>query len=149
MTWKYEYKSDLDNEVRIMDRLSGMWNCEAEKLPGYNYADYFLTRGYRDGRPQAVALCELRVRSTPRFKYDTVFVTLNKYQNMLQMAEFTGLKPMFVVEWSDECAYIELTKDNAGVSYPKRSNPKGSDHLDELCVHLDVAKFTTLWSVGS
>ena len=64
---------------------------------------------------------------------------------MLLMSEFTGLPSFFVVQWADECAYLKLTAENEGTSYPKRNTPKGKDHYDEPCVHLPVAKFETLW----
>ena len=64
---------------------------------------------------------------------------------MLMMSGFTGLKSLFVVQWSDQCGYLELTKDNEGTTFPKRRNPKGDDHHDEPCVLLSVANFTKLW----
>ena len=112
MTWKYEYDSDLENEKRIIAKVGEMWNCESAKMQGFSYADFILTRGERDGVAQGVAFCEIRVRSTPKDKFPTIFITLNKYKNMLMMSEFTGLKSFFVVQWSDQCGYVELTKEN-------------------------------------
>lgn len=145
MTWKYEYDSDLENEKRIIAKVGEMWNCESAKMQGFSYADFILTRGERDGVAQGAAFCEIRVRSTPKDKFPTIFITLNKYKNMLMMSEFTGLKSFFVVQWSDQCAYVELTKENEGTTFPKRRNPKGDDHHDEPCVLLAVDKFTKLW----
>ena len=145
MSWKYEYDSDLDNENKIIARIEKLWNCGSAKMEGWSYADFILTRGKIDGIDQGAAFCEIRVRSTPRGSFPTVFITLNKYRNMLGMTEFTGLKSFFVVQWSDECAYLELTEDNEGTGFPKRNKPKGEDHYDEPCILLDVSKFKTLW----
>jgi len=145
MSWKYEHKDDLENEIKIIERVEKMWGCDSEKMQGFSYADFILTRGVIDGVPQGKAFCEIRVRSTPRHDFDTIFITLNKYKNMLLMSEFTGLPSFFVVQWADECAYLKLTSENEGTSYPKRRNPKGKDHHDEPCVHLSVDKFETLW----
>jgi hypothetical protein len=150
MGWKYEYQSDLNNEIEIINKVKELWKCDAEKMSGFSYADFILTRGVVDGLPQGVAFCEIRVRSTNRFRYDTIFISLNKYKNMLSMSEVTGMPSLFVVQWADECAYMKLTKENEGLSYPKRRKPRGEDHKDEPCVHLSVKKFTTLWkSEGS
>lgn len=145
MSWKYEYEGDLDNEKKIIARIEKLWNCGSAKMEGWSYADFILTRGKIDGIDQGAAFCEIRVRSTPRSSFPTVFITLNKYRNMLGMTEFTGLKSFFVVQWSDECAYLELTEDNAGTGFPRRNKPKGDDHYDEPCILLDVSKFKTLW----
>ena len=126
-------KSGRDVELRIA------------KMQGFSYADFILTRGERDGVAQGAAFCEIRVRSTPKDKFPTIFITLNKYKNMLMMSEFTGLKSFFVVQWSDQCGYVELTKENEGTTFPKRRKPKGDDHHDEPCVLLAVDKFTKLW----
>lgn len=145
MSWKHEWDSDLDNEKRIVAKLHEMWSCESSKMQGFSYADFILTRGERDGLAQGVAFCEIRCRTTPKDKFPTIFITLNKYKNMLMMSEFTGLKSLFVVQWSDQCGYLELTSDNEGTTFPKRRNPKGDDHHDEPCVLLSVANFTKLW----
>ena len=145
MSWKYEYKNDLANEIKIINRVEKLWGCESEKMMGYSYADFILIRGKIDGVPQGKAFCEIRVRSTPRRSFDTIFITLNKYKNMLLMSELTGLPSFFVVQWADEAAYLKLTAENEGTSYPKRNAPKGKDHYDEPCVHLSVAKFEKLW----
>lgn len=145
MSWKYEYDSDLENEVKIIERIEKLWNCGSAKMEGWSYADFILTRGQIDGIDQGAAFCEIRVRSVPRDSFPTIFIALNKYRNMLGMTEFTGLKSFFVVQWSDQCAYLELTADNEGTVYPRRRNPKGNDHHDEPCVLLPVPKFTKLW----
>lgn len=145
MSWKYEYPEDLDNEKKIIARVEELWGCGSEKMSGFAYSDFILTRGTIDGVPQGKAFCEIRVRSNPRNDFDTIFITLNKYKNMLLMSEFTDLPAFFVVQWSDECAYTKLTRQNEGTSYPKRRNPKGDDHNDEPCVHLSVNRFERLW----
>lgn len=145
MSWKYEYDNDLENERKIVARLEKMWNCGSAKMNGWSYADFILTRGKIDGVDQGAAFAEIRVRSTPRSSYPTIFITLNKYKNMLEFTNFTGLPSFFVVQWADQCAFIQLTEDNEGTTFPKRRNPKGDDHHDEPCVLLPVEKFTKLW----
>lgn len=149
MAWKYEYDSDLENEERIIERIKDIWNCGAFKMEGFSYADYILTRGVKDGIAQGVAFCELRCRSTPRGAYPTIFITLNKIKNMVEMSEFCGVPSFFVVQWSDQCAYIELTKDHLGLVFPERRKPKGADHYDEPCILLPVDQFKTLWDGGA
>ena len=145
MSWKYEYQSDLANEIKIINRIEKMWNCESEKMHGFSYADFILIRGKIDGVAQAAAFCEIRVRTNDMAKYPTVFITLNKYKNMLMMSEFTGLPSFFVCQFADRCAYLKLTAENEGTTYPKRNRPKGKDHFDEPCVLLSLDKFTVLW----
>jgi len=147
MTWEHEWDSDVDNEFKIVERLHDIWDCTSEKLAGFAYADFLLMRGEVNGyHSKGVAFCEIRCRSTPKDKYETIFITLNKYKNMLEMSRYTGLKPLFVVQWADQCGYVELTINNLGVTYPKRRSPRGRNHEDEPCVLLPVSEFVWLWN---
>jgi len=88
----FDRDDDLKNEDRIIERVCQMWDCEAEKLSGFAYADFILLRGKVEGIDQGVAFAEIRCRSVKKDDYDTIFISINKVMNMCKMSELTGAR---------------------------------------------------------
>ena len=149
----FDRDDDLKNEDRIIERVCKMWDCEAEKLSGFAYADFILLRGKVEGIDQGVAFAEIRCRSVKKDDYDTIFISINKVMNMCKMSELTGLAPLFIVEWSDQAGFINLVDvEPVGTGFPRRGNPRrdasGNSNKDEPVLLLKTSQFTHLWDVN-
>ena len=141
---KYESQSDLDGELRIVERIKKKWNCGAVKMPHEYYTDFFLTEAGDSKRVMAKAMCEIRCRSHRFGVFDSVFISLNKARNLLEMSEFTGLPALFVVQWTDKCGYIKLASPLPEITIGGRNNMR--DKYDtEPVVNLPVENFINLW----
>jgi len=149
----FDRDDDLKNEDRIIERVCQMWDCEAEKLSGFAYADFILLRGKVEGIDQGVAFAEIRCRSVKKDDYDTIFISINKVMNMCKMSELTGVKSLFIVEWADQAGFIDLCNDEpVGTGFPRRRNPRrdasGNSNKDEPVLLLKTSQFTHLWDVN-
>jgi len=141
---KYETQRDLNAEMRIIARIKEKWGCDAVKMPHEYYTDFFLTEMSAERRVMAKATCEIRCRSHRFGTFDSVFISLNKARNILQMAEFTGLPALFVVQWVDQCGFIKLEPPLPPISIGGRNN-KRDKYDTEPVVNLPVKDFIKLW----
>jgi hypothetical protein len=151
MAMTHETEQDLYLERRIAERLAQAWKCKPEKLPAYWHCDYLLTRQSPDyERPIGAAWCELRGRTCNRYDYPTIFVDVLKSASLAELSDFSGIPCLFVVQWQDEAAYIDMSKAKGlAVSYPRRNNPRvgsnGKLNTDAPVINLPTDAFITLW----
>jgi hypothetical protein len=141
---KYESQDDLDAEIRIINRIKAKWQCDAVKMPHEYYTDFFLVEEGGAKRALAKAMCEVRCRNHSFGDFDSVFISLNKARNLLEMAEFTGLPAFFVVQWDNMCGYIKLEPPLPNVSIGGRNNMRDKYDVEPV-VNLPISGFKKLW----
>lgn len=110
----------------------------AKKMPLRYEFDYGL---FRDG--QLLAIAEIKCRSQ---KYDTLFVSLAKYINMLTYSRAAGVTALLVVNWSGDIQYIPMTVDRLRQYRIEMGGrvDRGDEQDQEPVVHIPVANFKKL-----
>lgn len=91
------------------------------------------------------AVAEIKVRTTPRSKYPTLLVSLDKIVRLQMAAELLEVSPLLIVSWSDEIGWINLRGVTAhSISMGGRRDRPDAAHDIEYLAHYDVAHFKTL-----
>lgn len=103
MAQLWETKDDLAREKDVVDVYAKIKKCEYEKLPIQYKADYAFLR---DG--DIVALVEIRCRNVSHDQYDTIMLSLLKWNDINELAQRMGVPAMFVVRYTDGIYTIPL-----------------------------------------
>ena len=139
----HETEQDKINELNVMQRLSGIWHCTYEKLPEYYLADFYCERDSK------VAWVEVRCRTNAKSFYPSVYIDIMKAKKLVEVAELTSTRIFFVVQWADECGFMELHRGalmGQPISYPKRNKPRSDKQKEVPVFELPITEFRTLWS---
>lgn len=98
------YEDDLDRaeEARVADRVRRAWGCQLLRLPHMSEpGDYLLHNGQ-----VALALLEIKRRTTPHDQYETYMVSAKKIETMTRAANRMRVEALLVVEFSDGLRWV-------------------------------------------
>ena len=141
----YETKEDLNNEDKVKQWLSRMWNVNIYKMPMSYKLDFCLEKNdNKNGKP-IVAFAEIKCRTTPIQKYPTYIISLAKVIAGKQLALHTNTKPLLIVSWTDDIKWINMNEDFKCVVGGRRDRNDWQD-IEPLC-EFDINKFNEIKSV--
>jgi hypothetical protein len=104
----HQIATDTDRENEVAAKLGRIWDCELRRFAKLSPVDFYAVRDER-----MTAVIELKCRSHPAARFDTVFLNVRKWM-VLSLAS-TGLMvpALFVVQFTDELRWIQWGEINA------------------------------------
>lgn len=139
----YENESSLKNENQIKSLLEKKWNVILHKMQFSYRLDWIAT--HNNG--SAMAVIEYKRRYVNRNQYDTIFLSLGKWNAAMDFVLKNNLVFVFVAEWNDEIGYLPVNKNTDSSSFQigfggRTLNTR--DHGDiEPIIHLPIHLFKT------
>jgi hypothetical protein len=134
---KRESQHDLENEMCAVRLLRTWKQVEAHKLPLKYICDFAL---YAGGRLAGFA--EFKRRKVSVEKYPTVILSLHKAMVGTELAEVSGTKFLFVVQWDDAFGYHVITRPFSSYKIQQGGTFHRCDQEDvEPVIHLPFTGF--------
>lgn len=131
----YENKLSLASEAMLARVLAQCWAVIPRKLPIHYKVDWALFNGMA-----VVGWAELKIRKNPRAKYPEYMISAAKVLAGQQLEMATGLPFFLIVQWEDECAFIEPVRATKRLSWGGRTDR--DDAADRETVYfIPVAEF--------
>lgn len=113
---RYETDADLAREEAFSRIISERFKCTLQKLPIDMILDFV---AIRDG--VAVGFVETKIRTTPVGAYDSLLISVTKFQAADRLMKRHGLKSSLCVRWSDAWGFLDMaTADRGPVSFGGR-----------------------------
>ena len=97
---------DERREREVADIIEQKWDCKLRKFGRFDPIDFWAERS-----GEVVAFFEIKCRNVPSTKYETVFVTMRKFLDLLRAQEWSngGAKSFIVLRWTDCAGWLEVT----------------------------------------
>jgi len=124
----YESSADLAHESAIAAEIETRWGCQLTKLPRSYGADFVAVRN------GVVAVIEVKRRKISINTYSTIMLSLHKVAAMRQWASMCKVEPIFVIQYDDALAYINVAEDPDRVDLGGRRD-RGDDQDIEIVYH--------------
>ncbi len=99
----YETDASVAEETIIRNRLGELWNCEFVKMPHSYRLDF---AGLRD--KSVIAWVEIKRRYRGLRDHSTVFLSLQKVMAARALHDATQLPCLFVCQFDDCLAYVDI-----------------------------------------
>ena len=133
----YESPQDLTNEASLVGICEREWNCKAHKLAIKYGVDFALVR-----HQIVCAFVEIKARTTPRDRYPTYMISLDKMVRAGDLYSATGLPVFLVVGWTDGAGWTSLhQRDWARDVRIGGRTDRGDAQDTEPVVHIPVFEF--------
>lgn len=104
----FKAPEDERSEREVADVLERVWRCELRPFGKLSAIDWFAVRDER-----MVGLLELKSRSHPQDRYDTVFLNVRKWLALTLGEAGLGTPSIFVVRFTDALKSIRVSKIDA------------------------------------
>lgn len=128
----YETGADRDKERGVAETLEQLWDCLFVKTPRFYAFDYTIIQ-----KNTAVAFCEIKCRAK---RYDTLMLSLHKWQSGIQLSRDTGLPFLVVVGVDGEIWWHEVSGKPHRIIVGGRKDRADPDDM-EPCVLLPYDNF--------
>ena len=139
----YENDLSLKDEKRIQPLLEVSWNVSLHKMPVSYRLDWIATRN-----GSATAVVEYKRRFVEKNQYDTIFLSLGKWNAGMDFVLKNGLAFVFVAEWNDGLGYLAVNKEfdasSFQIGYGGRTVQTRDSGDIEPVIHLPISLFKTL-----
>ena len=129
----YETADDRRNEEDVAAKLEQAWGCTLTKLPLEYRVDYVATRG------GIKALIEIKRRRVSINQYPTIILSMHKVFYARQFAQMCGAEPLFVIQYDDALANINLNDKPDHVDIGGRKY-RGDDQDIEIVYHYSTSR---------
>jgi len=138
----FHSEDDEKNENLVGHLLEKPWRCVALRaVDPYSRVDWNFVRG-----KVVIAIGELKARTHPIDKYPTVFLSVSKYEALMDRKRELDVKAVFVVRFS--CGTIRWIHadeiDNTKVRIAGRPPRPGSVHDQEPIIDVPIAQMRRL-----
>jgi Holliday junction resolvase-like predicted endonuclease len=133
--------ADEQNERDVARLLEKKWNCKIRKFGKLDPIDWWAERNNK-----VVAFIELKCRNVPSTKYDTVFVTLRKWLDLLRAREwsFDEVSSLIVIRWTDRIGYYDVTQIPPGNLSVLRRREHRAEQDVEPAWEIPIKNFKTI-----
>lgn len=133
--------ADERNEYEVAKILEKKWKCNIRKFGKLDPIDWWAERDNK-----VVAFIELKCRNIPSTKYDTVFVTLRKWLDLLRAREWStdGVPSLIVLKWTDKIGYLDVTQIPPGTMSVLRRREHRAEQDVEPAWEIPVKDFKTI-----
>jgi len=139
----YENDLSLKDEKRIQPLLERRFNLTLHKMPISYRIDWFATRN-----GQASAVIEYKRRFVDKNQYDTIFLSLSKWNAGLDFVLKNRLAFVFVAEWNDGVGYLPIASmeslNNYNIGFGGRTAQTRDSGDIEPVIHLPISEFKSL-----
>jgi hypothetical protein len=138
----YENDLTLKDEKRIQPLLEQKWNLSLHKMPVSYRIDWFATRN-----GEASAVIEYKRRFVESSQYETIFLSLGKWNAGMDFVIKNNLAFVFVAEWNDKIGYLAVTeppKESFQIGFGGRTVQTRDSGDIEPVIHLPISKFTMM-----
>lgn len=98
----YETQSDSDRERLVVESMAIAWGLNPIKLPKFYKQDWALAKLDKTVR----AIVEVKCRTHERGRFDTLILSLDKWQALAMLSERTSTKGLLGVRYSDGIYWI-------------------------------------------
>lgn len=130
---KYERPKNRFDEKRLIRAYAGTFGYDYEKLPFNDHADYQLLS---DG--SLVAFVEIKRRKVEFFRYDTIILSEEKVEALLQREA----PAIFLVGFNDGIGWVRLTEEHRNeVRLGGRTDRDDALDVENVC-HIPIGDFT-------
>ena len=104
----FQNQEDRAHETEVARELEEHWRCTIRPFGMLSPVDWYAER---DGR--LVGILELKSRSHPHNKYDTVFLNVRKWLALRLASLGMGCPSLFVVRFTDSIRWIKVDEIDA------------------------------------
>ena len=135
----YETSEHRASERRTADIIASSYNLSMIALPTKSQVDYM---GWSDEECRVRAFFEMKRRKVPRFRYETLMLSLHKVLAMMDIERSTGIPVMLAVTWDDGTGLLRVANTQKPLDVQIGGRRDRNDPQDvEPVVHFDVNKF--------
>jgi len=99
----FKTAEDDANEASIAKLVEAHFNCQAHPMARLAAIDWVFNRNDR-----IVGVGELKIHRMHSRKFDTVLLSLRKWLALLLAGEGMGVPPIYVSQWSDWTAWVDV-----------------------------------------
>lgn len=92
-------------EDRVSEILAERWKCQVRPSPRFAHYDLELDRNGR-----MVAIVEVKTRRCRSDKYETTYITLDKWYRLFDLSRALEIPAFYVVNFTDEIRFIDATR---------------------------------------
>lgn len=139
----YENDLSLKDEKRIQPLLEASWGVSLHKMPVSYRLDWIATRN-----GAATAVVEYKRRFVEKNQYDTIFLSLGKWNAGMDFVLKNNLAFVFVAEWNDGLGYLAVNKEfdtsSFQIGFGGRTVQTRDSGDIEPVIHLPISLFKTL-----
>jgi hypothetical protein len=139
----YENDLSLKDEKRIQPILESKFNVTLHKMPISYRLDWIATRN-----GSATAIIEYKRRFVESQQYETIFLSLGKWNAGLDFVQKNKLTFVFVAEWNDNLGYLAISPDTdiSGfqIGFGGRTAQTRDNGDIEPVIHLPINQFKML-----
>jgi len=139
----YENDLSLKDEKRVQPLLERRFNLTLHKMPISYRIDWFATRN-----GQASAVIEYKRRFVERNQYDSIFLSLSKWNAGLDFVLKNKLAFVFVAEWNDGIGYLAVPSADSIKNYQIGFGGRTAQTRDngdiEPVIYLPISEFKLL-----
>ena len=121
-----KYKSSEESERTFKRLFEQTFHVELYKLIDYQKIDFSICR---DGT--TIGFCELKCRTIPFSKCDSIWISLNKFLTIKQIKRELGLTTIFVNHFPDVgYRYYQNWGDELDFNFAYRQTPQGDFEMN-------------------
>lgn len=139
----YENDLSLKDEKRVQPLLEVQWGASLHKMPVSYRLDWIATRN-----GVATAVIEYKRRFVEREQYQTIFLSLGKWNAGMDFVLKNNLTFVFVAEWNNGIGYLAISPDtdtsSFQIGYGGRTVQTRDGGDIEPVIHLPINQFKTL-----
>jgi len=141
----YESKEDLNRESACINHCVSKWGTDFKKLPISYRLDFMVTSS-----GQAAGWVEIKCRTHKSNQYDTVMLSLSKWNAGIDLHEKSGLPFIFVVSFKDAVfRYLYSVEDSSiNIRWGGRTRATRDIADIEPVVHIPINLFKNLGAIN-
>ncbi len=140
----YETQQDSDRERLVVEAMASAWSLNPIKLPKFYKQDWALSKMDRTVK----AVVEVKCRSHPKHTYDTLILSLDKWQALAMLSERTSIKGLLGVRYTDGIFWVVAQhQPDWRITIGGRTDRNDPDDVEPV-IHIPSSSLKPLFTNG-